>query len=132
MNTWFSILCLDALQTLFTLQNVYIAHHVCLVDRISYTQINSPLCILNHVMNLFNVENVRKIYVFFQMKSDSVASFVHNNMFRSLVTTTGCVFLCWIQCYIWNFFTTIIKDLYTNKVNCVIHENKNTTELSFQ
>ena len=35
----------------------------------------------------------------------------------SLVTTRGCVFICWIQWYFWIFSTMIIEDLYTNKVN---------------
>ena len=43
-------------------------------------------------------------------------SLVHNICFRSLVTTTDCVFLCWIQWYFWKFSKTIIKDLYTNKM----------------
>ena len=46
-----------------------------------------------------------------QMKRDSLASLVHNNLFRSLVTTSGCGFVCWIQWYFFPFFTTIIKDL---------------------
>ena len=57
-----------------------------------------------------------------QMKRDSVASLVHNNLFRSLVTTIDCVFLCWIQWFFWKFSTTIIKDLCTNKVNVPIQK----------
>ena len=35
----------------------------------------------------------------------------------------ACIFLCWIQWYFWKFSTTIIKDLYTNKVNCAKQKN---------
>ena len=59
-----------------------------------------------------------------QLKRDSLASLIHNNLFRFLVTTTRCVFACWIQWYFWKFSTTIIKDLYTNKVNCVKQKYK--------
>ena len=55
------------------------------------------------------------------VKSDSVASIVHNNSFGS---TTRCVFLCWIHWHFLELFRTIIDDLYTNKVNCVKHGNK--------
>ena len=50
-----------------------------------------------------------------QIKRDSLASLVHNNSFRSLITTTGCVFLCWIQRYFSKFSTTIIKDCVKQK-----------------
>ena len=56
-------------------------------------------------------------------------------MLRSLVTTTGYIFICWIQSYSWKYFTTIINGLYTNELNCMKqrkkHINKNTTELCF-
>ena len=52
-----------------------------------------------------------------QMKRDSVTSLVHNNLFRALVMTTGCVLLRWIQWYFWKFSTTIIKDLCSNTMN---------------
>ena len=61
-----------------------------------------------------------------QMKRDSLTSLVHNNLFHSLVTTTGCIFLSWIQWYYWKFSTTINKDLYSNKVNDVKQKNKKT------
>ena len=60
------------------------------------------------------------------MKIDSVASFVHNNSLRSFVTSTGCVFLCCIQRYFRNSFTTIIKVSHKNKANCVEQKNKQT------
>ena len=61
-----------------------------------------------------------------QLKGDSLASLVHNNLFRFVIMTTGCAFLCWIQWYFWKFSTTIIKDLYNNKVNCVKMTNRQT------
>ena len=42
------------------------------------------------------------------------------------LTTTGCIILYWIQWYFWKFSTTIIKDLWTNKVNCVKQKNIKT------
>ena len=41
------------------------------------------------------------------------ASLVQNDLFRPLITTTGCVFSCRIQWYIWKCSTTIIKYLCT-------------------
>ena len=60
----------------------------------------------------------------FQLKRDSLAWLVHNNLFRFVIMTTGCVLVCWIQWYFWKISTTIIKDFYTNKVNCVKQTNK--------
>ena len=60
-----------------------------------------------------------------QLRRDSLASLVHNNLFRFVIMTTGCAFLCWIQWYFWKFSTTIIKDLYTNKVKCAIQKYRN-------
>ena len=72
---------------------------------------------------------------FDRMKRDSLASLVPNNLFRSLVTTTGCVFLCWTQWCFWTFSTTSIKDLYAYKVNCAKQRNKkinkNITEFCY-
>ena len=61
-----------------------------------------------------------------QLKRDSLASLVHNNFFRFVTMTTGCAFLCWIQWYFWKFSTTIIKDFYTDIVNCVKQKYKQT------
>ena len=61
-----------------------------------------------------------------QLKRYSLALLIHNNLFCSHITRTGCVFLCWIQWYFWKFSTTIIKDLYNNKVNCVKTTNRQT------
>ena len=48
----------------------------------------------SHLIYLFDVKNVYERYIFCQMKKDSVASLVHNNLFCSLVTRTGYVFSC--------------------------------------
>ena len=65
-----------------------------------------------------------------QLKGDSLASLVHNNLFRFVIMTTGCAFLCWIQWYFWKFSTTIIKDLYTNKVKCAKQKYRQTDRQS--
>ena len=59
-----------------------------------------------------------------QMKKDSVASLVHNNLFRSFIMTTRCAFLCWILWYFWKFSMIIIKDLHSNKVDCAKLKNR--------
>ena len=95
MNIWFSIISLDDVQNIFAPQNLYIAHLVCLVDQyILHLKKFSIMYLKSQVIYLLNVENFRKIYMFCQMKRDSVASLVNNNLFRSLVTTTDGDFLC--------------------------------------
>ena len=61
-----------------------------------------------------------------QLKRDSLASLVHDNLFHhSIVTTTRCVVVCWSYRYFWKISPTIIKDLNTNKVNYAKQKYKN-------
>ena len=90
------------------------------VDRYERYQhhIKIKLTFFNNI-NLCNVEfvdgNNEKIIIYYEFGT---------SIYKFLVTTTGCVFSCWIYCYFWKFSTTIIKDLYTNKVDCVKQKSK--------
>ena len=99
--------------------NNLLAHSLQL--RVAYFYAESNGIFVNFLRLLLNI--CIQIKWICQIKRDSLASLVHNNLFRSLVTTTGCVFLWWIQWYFWKCSTTIIKDLYKNRVNCATYKN---------
>ena len=59
------------------------------------------------------------------MKRDSLASLVHNNLFRSLLTTNHGLRLFMLNPMVFlEISTTIIEDLYANKVDCAKQKNK--------